>query len=95
MDPDIILEACIFLIVSRQIEEVPVPAWAFTALGMPVEKRNFRYDSIIYADGRMKNQWGNGSSVPDVNRPKTKLMFYFLAVSYMDLGIRRNSLWSG
>ena len=87
MDPDIILEACIFEIVSRQIEEVPVPGWAFTALGMPVEKRNFRYDSIIYADGRMKNQWGNGSSVPDVSRPETKLMFYFLAVSYMDLGI--------
>ena len=86
-DPDIILEACIFEIVSRQIEEVPVPGWAFTALGMPVEKRNFRYDSIIYADGRMNNQWHNGSSVPDVSRPETKLMFYFLAASYINLGI--------
>lgn len=87
MDPDIILEACIFEIVSREIEEVSVPGWAFTALDMPVEKRNFRYDSMIYTDGRMNNQWGNRASVPDVSRPETKLMFYFLAASYIDLGI--------
>ncbi len=87
MDPDIILEACIFEIVSRAIDQVPVPGWAFKAFSMPVEKRNFRYDSMIYTDGKMNNQWHNGSSVPDVSRPETKLMFYFLAVSYIDLGI--------
>src|ERR1700720_3491380 len=32
-DPEIILEACIFEIVSTQVEQVPVPAWAFEALG--------------------------------------------------------------
>jgi Holliday junction resolvase-like predicted endonuclease len=87
MDPDIILEACIFEIVTRSIDMVPVPARAFAALNMPVEKRNFRYDSMIYTNGKMNNQWGNGASVPDVSRAETKLMFYFLAVSYIDLGI--------
>ncbi len=87
MDKEIILEACLFEIVTRQIDQVPVPDWAFTALNIPVEKRNFRYDSIIYADGRMNNHWGNNSSVPDISRPETKLMFYFLAVSYIDAGI--------
>ena len=28
-----ILEACIFEIVTPQVEQVPVPEWAFTALG--------------------------------------------------------------
>jgi hypothetical protein len=87
MDPDIILEACIFEIVTRQINQVPVPAWAFIALGLPAEQRNFRYDSMIYSDGRMNNQWGKDASVPDVSRNETKLMFYFLAVSYINLGI--------
>jgi hypothetical protein len=87
MDSEIILEACIFEIVSRQIGEVPVPDWAFSALGMKPEKRNFCYDSMVYANGMMKDQWGPGSSVPDVSRPETKLMFFFLAASYIDLGI--------
>lgn len=85
-DPDIILQACIFEIATRQIEQVKVPAWAFKALGQPVEDRNFRYDSILYADGRMSHQWGEGG-VPDVSRRETKLLFYFLAASYIDAGI--------
>ncbi|HMH23874.1 MAG TPA: hypothetical protein VK563_18940, partial [Puia sp.] len=85
-DPDMILEACIFEIVSSQVDQVPVPDWAFTALGLPVEKRNFRYEDMLYADGRRKDQWGKGASVPDVSRMETRLWFYFLAASYIDLG---------
>jgi pimeloyl-ACP methyl ester carboxylesterase len=85
-DPDMILQACIFESVSTQVEQVPVPDWAFTALGLPVEKRSFRYADMLYPDGRRRNQWGRNSSVPDVSRPETKLCFYFLAASYIDLG---------
>jgi hypothetical protein len=87
MDPEIILEACIFEIVSTQINQVSVPGWAFQGLDMRIEKRNFCYDSIIYADGKMQDHWGKGSSVPDISRNETKLLFYFLARSYIDLGI--------
>jgi hypothetical protein len=73
--------------VTKQVEQVPVPDWAFTALGQPVEKRNFRYADMLYPDGRRQNQWGRNSSVPDVSRPETKLWFYFLAASFIDLGI--------
>jgi hypothetical protein len=86
-DPDMMLEACIFEVVTTQVEQVPVPDWAFTALGQPVEKRNFRYADMLYPDGRRKNQWGQNSSVPDVSRPETQLWFYFLAASYIDIGI--------
>ncbi|HLX91029.1 MAG TPA: hypothetical protein VKR32_05070 [Puia sp.] len=87
MDPWIVLEACIFEIVTTQINQVAVPGWAFTELGLRIEKRNFRYDSIIYADGQMQDHWQKGSSVPDISRSETKLLFYFLARSYIDLGI--------
>lgn len=86
-DPEMILQACVFEIVTTQVEQIPVPDWAFKAMGQPVEKRNFRYADMLSLDGRRHNQWGRGSSVPDVSRPETKLWFYFLAASYIDLGI--------
>jgi hypothetical protein len=86
-DPEMVLQACVFEIVTTQVEQIPVPEWAFTALGQPVEKRNFRYADMLYPDGRRRNQWGQNASVPDVSRPETKLWFYFLAASYIDLGI--------
>jgi hypothetical protein len=64
-----------------------VPESAFLALGRPVEKRNFRYADMLYPDGRRVDHWRRGQSVPDVSRPETKLWFYFLAASYIDLGI--------
>ncbi|HEY8747876.1 MAG TPA: hypothetical protein VIM11_07870 [Tepidisphaeraceae bacterium] len=85
-DPDMIVQACIFEIVGQQVEQIPVPEWAFTALGMPVEKRNFRYADMIYQNGASTRQWGRNSSVPDVSRPETQLWFYFQAVSYIDAG---------
>ena len=87
VDPNIVLEACIFEIVTTEVEQVPVPAWAFAALGQPVEQRNFRYADMLYPDGQRHDQWAPGSSVPDVSRPETQLWFYFLAASYIDLGI--------
>ena len=85
-DPDMVLQACIFEIVSQQVERLPVPDWAFKALGAPAEQRNFRYAEIVYADGRGRDRWSKGASVPDVSRLETKLWFYYLAASYIDAG---------
>jgi hypothetical protein len=43
-DPDMVLQACIFESVSTQVEQVPVPGWAFTALGQPVENGRIKMD---------------------------------------------------
>jgi hypothetical protein len=86
-DTEMIVEACIFEIITTGVEEIPVPDWVFATLEQPVEKRNFRYTDIIYPEGPRKDQWGKGSSVPDVSRLETKLWFYFLAKSYIDLGV--------
>jgi hypothetical protein len=85
-DPNIILQACIFEIVSRDVDNLDIPAWAFEGLGRKVEERKFRYADIIYESGRAVNQWGQGASVPDVSRDETKLFFYFLAASYINAG---------
>ena len=86
-DPDLILQACIFEIVTTQADQVPVPEWALVALRQPLEKRNFRYADMLYPSGRFKNHWREGQSVPDVSRPETKLWFYFLAASFIDAGL--------
>jgi len=82
-DPELVLQACIFEIVSRDVNNLAVPAWAFEELGRPVEQRSFRYEDMLYPSGRFSNHWGQASSVPDVSRPETKLWFYFLARSYI------------
>jgi hypothetical protein len=85
-DPEMILEACIFEIVTSEVEQVPVPAWAFTALGLPVEKRNFRYEAILYPKAQRTRSWGRNAGIPDVSQLETQLWFYFLSASYIDLG---------
>lgn len=85
-DPEMILEACIFEIVTPEVEQVPVPEWAFTALGLPVEKRNFRYEAILYPPAQRTRSWGRMGGVPDVSQTETQLWFYFLAASYIELG---------
>jgi hypothetical protein len=84
-DPEMILQACVFENVSTQVEQVPVPEWAFAAFGRPAEKRNFRYADMIYPEGQRRN-WGRNASVPDVSRAETKLWFYTQAASYIDVG---------
>jgi len=85
-DKDRVLEACIFEIVTPQVEQISVPDWAFIALGVPVEKRNFRYEDILYPPERRTRSWGRIGGVPDVSQLETQLWFYFLAASYIDLG---------
>jgi hypothetical protein len=85
-NPEMILEACIFEIVTTEVERIPVPDWAFTAFGHPAESRNFRYEAILYPKAQRTRSWGSGAGVPDVSQMETQLWFYFLAVSYIDLG---------
>jgi len=86
MDPELILQACIFEIVSKDVENLAIPAWVFTELGRPVEERHFRYEAMLYPNGRGHNQWGANASIPDVSQDETKLFFFFLGASYLDAG---------
>ena len=87
MDKDIVLQACLFEIVSPQVGELAVPAWVFEAFDMPVEERCFDYEAMLYPAGKLHGLWGGIGSVPDISRQETKLWFYFLARSYIVSGI--------
>ncbi len=86
-DPDIVLQAAEFEIVTKGVNTIAIPASVFIAFGQAVTNRNFNYDTMLYADGHFVNHWGNGASVPDMSRLETRLWFYFLATRYLDTGI--------
>ena len=86
-DPDVVLEACLFEIVTQQVGKIPVPAWVFKEFGLPVETRNFDYSKMLSVSKHNVDHWGPGSSVPDIRQQETKMWFYFLAASYMNVGI--------
>jgi len=100
IDPDIVLQACVFeTVYSSQsvgaekrtfsragVETLPVPDWVFREFDQPVVERTFDYEGIVYADGQCRNQWGLGASVPDVSRLEARMWLYYRAKRYLDAG---------
>jgi hypothetical protein len=86
IDPQIILQAGIFEVVTREVETIAVPEWVFKEFGLPVEDRHFNYAAMIYPDGLYVDHWSPGSSVPDITQLETRLWFIYLAGSYMQMG---------
>lgn len=86
-DPDIVLQAAAFEIVTRGVESLAVPAHVFAEFGQPATNRTFRYDDMLYLDGRFVNHWGRSGSVPDMSRLETRMWFYYIVTSYIDAGI--------
>ncbi len=78
-DPEVILQAAEFEIVTPGVESIAVPEEVFRSFGLPVQDRHFRYQDMLYADGRFVNHWGRHGSVPDMSRPETRMWFDFLA----------------
>ena len=85
--PDLILQGCVFEIVTRQVDTVPIPARVFQEFGLPVEARNFRYEAMLFDQGLFHNHWGKESSVPDMSKLETRLWFYYVATAYLDAGM--------
>src|SRR5258705_12097036 len=86
-DPEIILQAAAFEIITRGVETIPVPERVFREFGQAVTNRNFSYQEMLYPDGRFVNHWGGNGSMPDMSRLETRMWFYFLVTSYIDVGI--------
>jgi len=84
-DPEIIFQGCLFEYVSYDVDKVPIPAWVFKAFNLPSETRMFCCDSMIKSQNRM-TRFGKNGGVPLINNPETRLWFYYLAVSYINIG---------
>ena len=87
-DPDVVLQAAVFEIVTQQgVTEVPIPDWVFREFAQTPEVRNFDYSKMLFPDKTFVDHWQRGSSVPDIRQIETKMWFFFLAASYMNVGI--------
>lgn len=86
-DPDVILQAAIFEIVTTEVNQLPIPAWVFEAFGAAPESRNFRYEAMLYPEGHRVDQWAKGMSVPDMSQLETRMWFYYMAARYIDIGV--------
>jgi hypothetical protein len=86
-DPDVVLQAAVFEIVTEGVGQIPVPDWVFKEFGQTPETRNFDYSKMLFPDGTMVDHWRKGASVPDIRQVETQMWFFFLAGSYMDIGI--------
>lgn len=86
--PDIILQAAVFEIVTRQVNQIPAPRWIFEEFGVEPVDRNFRYDDMLYPEGSWHNdRWSAGASVPDMSRLETRMWFVYLSARYIDIGV--------
>ncbi|MCL5097112.1 MAG: hypothetical protein M1608_06215, partial [Candidatus Omnitrophica bacterium] len=87
-DPDIIIQAACFEIVTRQVNQLTVPDWVFKEFGLTPENRQFRYEAMLYPEGQWgRDHWGKGASVPDMSQLETRMWFFYLAASYIDVGV--------
>ena len=87
MDPELILQGAIFEIVSKHVNEIPIPVSVFQEFGLEPEKRNFRYDDMLYDKGHRVDFWNKGESVPDMSKLETRMWFLYIAKRYIDIGI--------
>ncbi|WCJ58515.1 hypothetical protein NXS98_12390 [Fontisphaera persica] len=85
--PEIILQGCVFEIVTPQVATVPIPPEVFQAFGLPVETRNFRYEAMLFDQGVFLNHWGKNTTVPDMTKLETRLWFYHVATTYISAGM--------
>ena len=85
-DPEVVFQGCLFEQVSADVNNLKIPAWVFTGFGLPVEDRTFSCDAIIKRQGGGSNRPGRRGGVPIINNLQTRLWFYYLAVSYINVG---------
>nr|MDO8087185.1 hypothetical protein [Candidatus Sigynarchaeum springense] len=87
MDPELILQAAVFEAVSIGVESIPIPAWVFEEFGLAPEARNFSFASMYDVGGEFDDFWGTNTAVPDMSKLETRMWFFFLAATYIDMGI--------
>ena len=86
-DPEMVLQAGIYEIITTDVNKIGIPTWAFEAFGLPPEDRHFRYEAMLYPSARGRDHWSKGASIPDMSQLETRLWFFYAAASYINVGI--------
>ena len=93
-DPEIILQACVFEIVTMGMNTQKIPAYVFEAFGKPVEDRCFSWEDsrMLPINGAAARTYpadrplGKCGDMPDLNREEARMWFYYRATRYIDCG---------
>ncbi len=92
MDPEIILQSCIFECIVERIQEITIPAYVFEAFGMEPEHRTFCFKDTLFPEkpagfiGLRENDPARSGGIPDLSRLETRMWFYYRATRYIDCG---------
>ncbi|MDF2686034.1 MAG: hypothetical protein K0S55_1215, partial [Clostridia bacterium] len=86
-DSELILQACVFECIYKPfVNSVEIPEFVFNSFGLPYEKRCFKYEDMIFTDGKFIGQWGKDSSVEDITRLESRMWIFYRAASYIKAG---------
>ncbi len=83
IDPEIVVQGCVFEIVTADVERVAVEARVQEALGLEPVARNFDLEAM----GSEPLAWHTAAVLPDITRLETQLWFLQLAMIYIDGGV--------
>jgi hypothetical protein len=86
-DPEIILQAGEFEIITPHVEKLTVPKSVLAEFQQPVIDRRFIYKDMLYPAGKAPHHAGTDKAVPDMGRVETRMWFYYMATSYIDAGV--------
>ena len=85
IDPEIILQACVFEAVYTYENRFKIPTYVFEAFGLPIEERGFRVEDMLFEEKPPAFMWEDGG-IPDLNRIEARMWFYYRATKYIDAG---------
>lgn len=91
VDPEIILQACIFETIVERVEEISIPDYVFEAFSLTPEKRNFSLKDALMPEEpwgfiHKSEDKGKNGGFPDLNRLEAQMWFYYRATKYIDCG---------
>ena len=86
VDPEVILQTCVFEAIYRAVELVKVPGWVFDAFGIPYEDRTFRFNDMLFDNEPEGFIWGSIGAIPNLDKLEARMWFYYRAVRYIDAG---------
>ncbi len=91
MDPEVILQSCVFEIVVQRVEEVEIPLYVLQAFGQKEERRNFRLMDMLFPGEPVgfrskRDDPAKNGGIPDLSRTEAAMWFYYRATRYIDCG---------
>ncbi|BBH20202.1 hypothetical protein Back11_15470 [Paenibacillus baekrokdamisoli] len=86
IDPDIILQTCIFEAIFKEVENIEIPDWVFKSFQLPIEHRTFRFTDMLFDSKPQGYIWDQNGGIPNIDKLETQLWFFYRAASYIDAG---------